>query len=792
MSVYYIELGKEDDFLIRKENKKVILNKTNNIERDIKLPKWSDDANIKKVDNIKNLPKLPIAIHTGKSNLIIVDFDDKTFYEAIELNESLDDKNKCKFISSSVGKVGGHFIYKYQDNILTKFINNPNGKKQNAIDTLYGNTIAYHSNENNLTKSVLINEDDLNFIPLAMQYFLISKYTKDNIKTIDNQINVVLQGTKLATLAQKALLDDSSMEIFLSIITPTRYKNILAQSHKPLFKNHPDRLPQDESAHLYLVSLSCILMLDYSIDSKLHEDIMLKINNMFSEPLDFKRLKTIIDRDIHSDKFNYDSNWQQKSLIILNTNNEPLEIFMFNNNGTLNYIVYNQFNYSLTNFASASAVIDYIASVARHKLVKDKLTKLSTYVNIVNDPSKPFGFNYKENYFNLYKWNKEQSAFYNPVDYYDTWTEEEKNLVYNEYHPRYPLVTLKALKNSVGDLLYTHFLPFMRRKYDLREHSSLFFVLYGVPHSFKSALVNGVFSKLSEYRYKLISLEVLIDKYNDWMLNTDLVLIDEAHYFLDYDLKKLIKQINEITGNSKIAGIRRMHQSLDSISYKNEITFFLTTNEPIKITNEIQDRRMVVFKSMQKVSTALNMSNEAIRNAIVKESVDFAYFLSTQVHNIDYNDYVNNQNWKNETYEDFQDNALKYEDKIAKAIDSKDVNSFINTCLELNLTDDDIVNSLSVYSNTYYVRLIDTNPSKSLGKALFSSNLSNLDIKYLSKRLQNVGNVSYNIQENLNGVYNGNKKTSAKFDDIPDFLKIKFNAKKDKELQELKKESIEL
>ncbi|EAK0091977.1 primase-helicase family protein [Campylobacter jejuni] len=792
--IYYIELGAASDNLVRINNKKAILNTLSNEERDIKLPKWSDSNNLKLAESIKTLPNLPIAIHTGKSNLLIIDFDDETFYEALQLNDSLDDEHKCQFIASSVGKIGGHFVYQYSNNILTDFIGNPNGKKQNCIDTLYGNTIVYHANKANKTKTILVDTNKpLTTIPLAMQYFLITKYNKDNIKVIEKQANVVLQGTKLATIAGKAIKDEQAMEVLLSIITPNRYKSILAQSHKSLFPNHPDRLPMEESAHMYLVALSCVLMLDYSIDTKLHAELICALNDMFSEPLDSKRVKSIIDKDINSDKYNYDPNWQQKSLIILNTNSEPLEIFMYNQGGAINYIVFNQYTYELITFSSATAVIDFITSTTRNKISRDKLTKLSVYVNIISDPSKPFGFNYKTNVFNIYKWNEEQNVFYQPNDYYATWTKEEKDLMYNKEHPRYPKVTLAALENSVGELLYTHFLPFMRRKYARREHSSLFFILYGVPHSFKSALVNGVFSKLSENRYKLLSLEVLTDKYNDWMLDTDLVLMDEVHHLVTNDRLKLIKQINEITGNSMIAGVRRMHQSVDTKSYKNEITFFLTTNDTIQITTEIQDRRMVVFKSTKRVADALGITNEEIRNAIIRESKDFAYYLAQHVTDIPYNQYITNQTWKTSSYDDFQENALRYEDKIAKAIDTDNCEQFINICIELNIKEADIINAISQYNYKYYIRLLNTNPLRANSPALLSNNIDKIDEKLLYKKLQNVSNVSYKVQDNKDNKYTGNKRTSALFTRLPDRIKEIFDNKRkeeiNKNIEELKKAS---
>lgn len=771
--ITFISIGPKGSLLTRTKNNQKIIN-FNGEEQPLKIPQWNNTQNLQYSPNLNDLPQdQPLAILTGKSNIIVLDFDDETFYKAIEINDNLPDYLQCTCISQSIGKVGGHFIYKYEPNELTAYIDNPNGKKQNKIDTLYGNTLVFWSNQANQTKQLLHYEPNQPLIPmpLAMQMLIIAEYSKNN-KPITQTTQQIIQGSKLALLASRALKDKKAMEILLHIITPQRYKHILEQSRKDLYPNHPDRLPDTESAHLYLVALAGVLLLDESIDHKLYQELIYSINSLFSSPLDDKRVQTIVEHDLHSGKFKYDPQWKEKSLTIITTKNEPLEVFMIINKGAINYIIANQYTQDIKVLASASAVIDYILSQAKTKIQKEKLATLSIYVNPIDTPQRPYGFDYKDNTFNNYRWNEQQKALYDPEQYQARWKLEEQNLPYDDKHPHWPTITLKALESAIGPQLYTHFLPFIKRKFTTFQHSPLFFVLLGVPHSFKSGLVNGVIAKLCPQRYKHLSLELMLDKYNDWQLNTDTILLDEVHYFNQNELKQLIKTINEITGNDTITGVRRMFAGVDTSVNANTMTFFLTTNEPVKVTNEINDRRMVVFKSTEKLSDALNMDPNDIYDAITNESVDFAYYLATQVQAIDIKDYVTNTNWKQEEYNAFQQQNLKLDDKLLKAIDDNNFEDFINVCKDLNISMTKIIESTTFSKGSYFIRLFNSNVIKAKIPAL----LQDIELGYqFKKKLYLTKNTSNNVSEyDNNNRYVGNKRTTYNIKFPPKWFKDMF------------------
>ena len=708
-------------------------------------------------------------LHTGRSNIIAIDFDDDLFEHALALNDTLSPEHQCKYIARSINKPGGHMLYRndvgYDDSsVLLEYIDKPNGKKFAKLDTLYGETLCFLATTANKTKELITPpleaEQELTPIPLAMQMLIIAHYAKaeqyknQSLQTTLSSSNV--QGSRLGELAELALTHHDSMLKLLNVITPRQWKAILASnSESNLPANHPDRLPMTESAHMYMVSLSAVLMLDPSIDGELHAKLIKAINSLFSSPLDAQRLNTILKRDIA--KSNYDKDWKSKSFIVMSRNNEPLEVFKYTAKGSNKFIVYNHLNYSLLYYDAHGPVLDYLLSVSSTGRVdKNKLIATAKHVTIIDRPDEPFGYAPAQgekkpaDTFNVYKWTQEQEIFYNPH--------------IHEKDYKHPTVTLKALESAIGsEQLYKRFLPFMRRKFMTREHSPLFFVFYGVPHSFKSAVVNGVFSRLAYKRVTQPSLEVLTDKYNDFLVNKDFIVLDEIQHYMQAEKAKLIKALKEYTGNAYLLGIRAMHTTQSSDVYPQEATFVLTTNEATQLTTEAGDRRMVVFKSLTRVADALQMSNTAIQTAIEAETKDFSYYLSVHTESLYGDVYKENYDWQDEAYKLFQENALSVEDKLAKLVDSEDWDEFFNMLLEIGITYEMSAKSLytSPRKTGYILRIANTKDYAAAVPGLFDK--ANIDYKKLAKKLQNIKHVTNSINEYVPGTstLTGSRKTEV-------------------------------
>lgn len=738
----------------RQNGRKVIITPDNQVQDPI-LPKWSDESTLCKASTLSELKttNCPVAIHCGLSELLVLDFDDDAFDEALALNNSLNANLQCTNIFKSAEKDGGHFIYKFSNNKLTAFINNPNGCKLNKLDTLYGNCLVYAATPANKTKLVLKESDKLIEIPLAMQLLAISKYQEKKYKAMVSKEHTVANGSKLGIIAELALSDENYFKQLLGIITPVRFKEIMAMSSKNIWTLHPDRIPEGEGYN-YILAISGVLMLDPSINKDLHFKLLVKINECFTTPLLHSRIDNIYNRDIASKEYKYNPKWKDETFCVISRHSHLLEVYGYYSNNSISYIVLDATTFEVKTFRTTSALLDYLLIVSGKKLNRDTLLKNLTEIEVIHRPDEPFGK--VGNRFNAYRQCKEQEVFYNPSKYKEEWTPTELNMKYDASHPRWPRVTLAAMRNSCGDRL-AMFLSFMARKYRTREHSPLFFVFYGVPHSFKSAIVNGVFCKLSKDRYANISVDMLNDKFNAWQVNKDLVLLDEVQYITARDISSVIKNINAISGSSTINGIRRMFEDVDTKSYKQELTFILATNEVLRLTNEVNERRMVVFNSKTRVSDALDMSNQEIAECIKSESVDFAYYLSTQVPSLDDTAYLHNEAWKTKTYHTFIEQGQSMEDKVAKAIDSDDLKSLLAYYMDMGGSKELFKRAVSINGHgKYIIRLKNTRADLASVDAIFDR-IDDFNFKALSKKLDLMEGKINKINDVQNGSTSGNK-----------------------------------
>lgn len=757
MNINYAKLQPGNMVRNPSNNRKVIETSPGRIEDPI-LPRWSDPNTLHRAATLSELENIdtPVAIHCGLSELIVLDFDDELFNDALALNNSLSPEYRCTNISKSVGKPGGHFMYKYAPNQLTAYIDNPNGCKLNKLDTLYGNTLVYATTRRNRTKEKLVSSDTLIEMPVAMQLMAISKYQEKKVRTVISKEMPSYAGSKLGFIAARAQSDPAYLQQLLIIVTQPRFKELMAMSDKDLWELHPDRLP-DGNGYNYLLSVSGVFMKDPSISPDIHKELLLYINSLFSEPLDPNRVLSIYNRDVDSPDYEYSETWDIDTFSITGRNQTQYEIYGYYSANVINYMVVDVLKNSIKTFKTCANMLDYLLMMTGKKLKKDSILGKITEVIVIERPDKPYGKQGEHLVFNVYRQCKEQAVFYNPSIYREEWSEQEKMLPYDKNHPRWPRVTLAALKNSCGPRL-SMFLSFMARKYRTREHSPLFFVFYGVPHSFKSAIVNGVFSRLSKGRHATISVEMLIEKYNAWQINKDLVLLDEVHYITAKDTKQVIQNINAISGNSTIAGIRRMFEDVDSNEYPQELTFILATNEPLKLTNEINERRMVVFTATQKVADALNLSNQEIQQAVQDETVDFAYYLANVPPLAD-SAYLHNEEWKTQQYHEFMENGQSYEDRFLRAIDKESLRDMFNAYVDMGGSKDKFCKAF--FRNGHgrmMVRIHNTRADLASGPALFDNTSSLCDWKAMSKKLLLMTNrVSKQIAELEGRSYTGNR-----------------------------------
>lgn len=707
---------------------------------------------------IDNKPAPIMIAHTGKSGIIALDFDgeggDQLFREALELDPN------CKYISKGIGKPGGHMLYTDQDlTYLTQFIKNPNGINIDNLDVQMGNKLILLATPENTTKQLIRFEEPLTPMPKAVQLLIVNYYLskiKPSVeKTTSNETH---KDSKLYYIVRRALEHRGYNHTLFNIITPKKYKDIISVDPRyPDKPYHPDNLK--EGAHIYLVSLATVLAQDPSINIELFTEVMGYINDLFSEPLDSKRLSSIITY-ITSGKsridgkpvWNYDPDWKKKGFIYTDHLGFSHEVFVFNNNGGTNYLDHNHITNQVETFTNATSLIDKIKTVTKNgNIKKEMILHRSRYVQLVEDPTLDFGLVEQETgyLFNGYIQSEELSILLNPDNHTDY---------------KYPKTTIRFLENVIGnERTHRFFLPFIKRKFITREFSPLVLVLYGPPHSGKSAVPLGILGKFASNRLIKLTPEILTEKYNDWQINKDIAMVDEVHNTRSDHLKTIIQTINTISGSHLLTGIRAMHQTVSSTSYDNTITIVATTNRVVQLSTEPQDRRLVICRSRVKASEALGMTDDEIFDAIQRESKDFAYYLATEVKMLPKERYVTNDWLKDEDYKEFQEDSLPLSNSLTAAIDSGDFNRFARILEDLRIGDDDIVRSSLYIDKFKYVHVVLLNTDER--DAMVPGLLRDADINSteLLKDLRVIRNTKVKIVDNK-GKKRRNRKTVAIFD----------------------------
>ena len=178
---------------------------------------------------------------------------------------------------------------------------------------------------------------------------------------------------------------------------------------------------------------------------------------------------------------------------------------------------------------------------------------------------------------------------------------------------------------------------------------------------------------------------------------------------------------------------------------------------------------MVVFKADKRVSEALNMSDFSIRKSIQAESINFAYYLSTEIPDLDDDMYTTNRLWKSDVYNSFQQETLKLEDKLATAIETFNYTEFLDLFLELGGNEQYFNSCVEVLTGgRVNIRLFNSRPDIANTPAIFDNTatniLNNFNRDKFTKRLSLIPHVSKYVNEVVNGSFTGNKKCIWKLD----------------------------
>lgn len=610
-----------------------------------------------------------VAIVHGLCNPPLITIDPDNLEKAtllMDIVKALPQEQQPLVISKGIGKAGYNFTYhNTPDNkLLTDYILDIHkGGLGDDLDVLFSNDkVMFMANKGNRTKELIaINEPadgEIRGIPKVLQLATMGLFKDSRPEHLDvrKESGSYLpehtnQTSQLGFMFKGFNPQDST--------TPVLLNNFIAKRAKADLKENFNA-PEDE-AYPYqpkyytqkpndlLFRLSGSLKNDSGIGSQQHALIIQTINSLLPHAKNFEQLQKEILMPDTKEPYNYDPQWETKTASIYNDHKQVVDIYRVTQHTSASpHMLHNTETGEIRLFKTAALLKEELqgeTSLPKKRL--GQIQEKARLVDLIERPDQTFGLLTldkdtisKRQYFNIYKRTALQEMFYNP--------EDTHRMLKHKY--KYPKTIIAAIESQMGkEKTHELFLPYIRRKLMTREPSPLIFALMGPPHSFKTGLVEGILKPLfSSRRYLKTSGDILTEKYNDFLINLDILVIDEIHHLIGTPLLKPVIQTLNKFGAEYHEGIRHMYSSVNKgEDVLQEVTPFVTMNKIVVPASEIVgERRLVVGYSTRPLREALNLDDPDIKTLIKNEMLDFAMYLSLDVENISAKNYGHNQKWK--------------------------------------------------------------------------------------------------------------------------------------------------
>jgi len=605
-------------------------------------------------------------------------------------------------ISKGVGKAGYHLLYHntQENKLLLDYILAVNkGGLGDQLDVLQSSSkILFFGNEGNKTKEhiainpLVVNGNPNNIvIPIPIQLQLAVMALFKDIRP--QHLNIAkesgtflpehsLQVSDLGYLFKDFNPQNADTEITLATFIAKRAKVDL----KEQFQNQSEEEAYPYKPKYYtgtpndlLHRLSGSLKNDVGVSQEQHKTVIETINQQLHHKKNLDDLQKEIlmpdTRNTTEHPYTYNKDWEENTASIFSNHKQLLNIYRVSRSSSQEpHMIHNTETGSVSLFRTPTELVEELqGEVALPAKKLRSIQSRAQLVDLIDRPDEPFGLiqpkkdsvNRRPS-FNVYRRTLIQDFFYTP---------EEAQLITKHIYKR-PATIIAAIESQMGvDKTHELFLPFLRHKLLTHEPSALVFVLVGVPYSFKTGLMEGVIKPLfSTQRYNKVGGEVLTEKFNDWLVNLDILYIDEFHHLTGTpQLKPAIQALNKL-GSEYHEGIRSMHKSVQKgKDIKQEATVFLAMNNQhlvVPATETTGERRLVVGYSRQPLSVALKMADPDIKALIKSEINDFAIYLRKEVGEIDPQDYAHNRRWKDidNHYFSFMDEGISKLKRLAQAL----------------------------------------------------------------------------------------------------------------------------
>jgi hypothetical protein len=562
---------------------------------------------------------------TGEvSGIIAIDCDNAATYSMFR---ALDPGYDFVFESQGKGFEAGTIVYKYDQDLAESFSVNDNTI---ALDFYSNQGFIYLPTDANESKVPWIGMAELKEIPPVVKLAILG-FKPQVVKTAPAApLKNVITANCLNPLITKFTTTNKFMPGLFKIITPRAFRE------EPQYVTegylHPENVPQGRGSE-YLSKISAILGADPSINHDLYVEAITKINSMWPDPMDVDHMDRTILTPMLDGKasiegtpiWRYDEYWKNHSLTIHTKRDTLLDLGYDDNRGLYYYI--DREAEVARSYDQEGALVTHINSVAVNPPKRAELIRALPLINVVSDASQPFGF--MENSpdplaktLNTFRQTPELTVLHNP------------GLYATKY--RKPEATLSYFKTLIpDDNARDYLLQFIKRKLTHFEYSPVILYFMGVQGSGKDTFVD-ILAKIMGHVSRP-SVKEFLEIYNTWILDTYFVQLDEYGNQLTgvRDKEEALGKLKAYSGKQEV-DVRAMRTN--GYSYRHNATFIMTANKnPLML--EDKDRRISFFSTPTPLTEAYDDVPQ-FRDKIMSETVDFCYYLATQVPVMPRKDYM--------------------------------------------------------------------------------------------------------------------------------------------------------
>jgi len=575
---------------------------------------------------------------TGVDQVVAIDCDDTVTYNMFR---QLDPTYTAVF--HSIGKLdknlepieSGTILYKWEEDLPASFRMTNSDRD---LDYYNGTGLVFLPTEANETKMPWCTIDDVLCNHLEQPVEL--KTMPSEVKALLHILNApreektdrVADFTSNTGFLAPILENCDYMDydpLVTKLLTPKDYRNNKYQQQGHL---HPNDI--QGSGHIYLFKIACILAGDYTVNKDLMIETVEYINELWEDPISNKKLhKTILD-PIASGKqtnskgepyFSYDPDWENlRGLTNVSKRNHLIEVFY--DDIKMRHYFYNTTEDTMSFTTKQSDTTAKCKNLFKgFKPIELDECKI---IRTTSAPTENYG-HIEDEHFNLFKRSYALEVLQNPEIHETEYKRPTEFIAYMEHF-------------IPSEQQREYFLRLIRTKLTTFNYSPVVPYIVGVQGSGKNTIMTVLGNMIGKQYVKTdVSGSQFLEKYNDWLMDTYFVQLNELSDTVNTKGEKSQAQgiLKNYTG-SKDFEVRRM--GTNYFTYPQTAMFLMTANRnPLTVPDD--DRRLYYIgtpNTFDYSPQCVASSPVRVYEAIMNQTVDIAYWLATEFKNLSDLDYM--------------------------------------------------------------------------------------------------------------------------------------------------------